>query len=296
MLAKLNSFGIGAAALALIAAPAGAAPVTFSGAASSVAGLTPTVDAFRAAAGGDDSGNAPINQTADKRRQIDWDAAPDSVSDPNAFPGDFFNFPAAPRARGIEFSETGNTTGFLLSGTAAAEAGGGAPINFGMSSDFQPFSPERLFTPIGGTTFDILFFDPVDAATPATSRGLGLVFVDVEEPDVTTVTYFDQDDNVLASLAAEVAGNAGFSFVGVLFDDPTVFRVSVNAGDAAILGNGSVGQGTDAVVVDDVIFGEPVPAANAVPAPAGGILLLSGLIAFFGTARLRRCRTERRSG
>ena len=205
------------------------------------------------------------------RRQINWDAAPDAVSDPNAFPGDFFNFNASPRARGIEFKETGDTTGFLLSSTQAS----GQPTNFGFSS-FDTFSPERLFTPVGGTSFDVVFYNPANPDQLATSTGLGVVFSDVDVPELTSMSFYDIEGNLLAQESPE-AFNDGLSFLGVVFDEAIVAKVSIVAGDFPILSNGVLTDtsalGLDVVVMDDFIFGEPTP----IPEPGSMLLVLTTL-------------------
>lgn len=262
-----------AAALALAAAaPVQAAVLqVFEANADTAAALAPTVDAFRAALGPLNA-PAPVNGDPNGRREINWDAAPDAVSDPNPFPGDFFNADVAPRARGIEFLATGDTTGFALSSTAAS----GEPVEFGFSGGFTFFSAERLFTPVGGETFDVLFFDPADQDAPATTRGFGLVFTDVESATGAEMVFFDRNDAPIFSSFVLPGGNASLSFLGVLFTEAEVARVSVTAG----LG------GFDSIVMDDVIFGEPISAA-AVPLPAPALMLLAGL-AGFGVVTRRR--------
>lgn len=236
------------------------------------AGIQYTVDSFRDALGPLNA-PAPVNGDPNGRRQINWDAAPDVVSDPNAFPGDFFNFNAAPRARGIEFKPVGDTTGFQLSSTEAS----GEPVEFGFSGGFTFFSPERLFTPIGGTLFDVQFFDPTDQYSQALSRGLGVVFTDVEEAG-TTMSFYDVNDELIMSREVLAGKNASLSFLGVVFDDPKIARVRIDAG---LFGR------ADSVVMDDFIYGEPIPASDVapVPLPAPALLLIGGLA---GLGALRR--------
>ncbi|TWT77340.1 hypothetical protein Pla123a_20000 [Posidoniimonas polymericola] len=230
------------------------------------ASIQATVDAFRADLGAPNAPE-PVNHPGG-RREVNWDAAPDSVSDPNPFPGDFFNAGSFPRARGIEFLPTGETTGFELSSTAAS----GEPVEFGFDAGFTFFSAERLFTPIGGETFDVRFFDPANPGTPAFSTGLGVVFTDVESADSTTMTFYDAYDNVLLTRSVLEGDNAGLSFLGASFDEAIVARVSIVGGLDA----------SDSVVMDDFIFGEP----QAVPEPSSlAVLCLAAVGGIMGRRR-----------
>src|SRR5262249_45569003 len=60
--------------------------------------IQPAVDLFRDRLG-ELRPNEPVS-FPDGRREINWDGVPAALSSPNPFPGDFFNFNAAPRARG----------------------------------------------------------------------------------------------------------------------------------------------------------------------------------------------------
>lgn len=271
-----------AAVLSVSALPGLAATLvqTFNVNKDTAAELQGTVDDFRTALG-ENNGNNPVNADPNGRRQINWDAAPDAISDPNPFPGDFFNGNAAPRARGIEFEATGSTTGFQLSSTAAS----GEPVAFGVPTDFVPFSPERMFTPVDGNTFRVNFFDPSDQVTPALSRGLGVVFNDVEARNTTYMTLFDAVGNVLASEFVLAGKDKGLSFLGFIFDEAVIASAEIKVGSRIFDGDTFTGRG-DSVVMDDFIFGEPVP-ANVVPLPASLSFLLAGL-GLFGLQRRRQ--------
>ncbi|TWT37141.1 hypothetical protein KOR34_20880 [Posidoniimonas corsicana] len=261
------------AALIALAAAVGATPTASAELIREVNGpdaasIQATVDAFRADLG-ELNAPEPVNHPGG-RREVNWDAAPDSVSDPNPFPGDFFNADTFPRARGIEFLPTGDTTGFELSSTAAS----GEPVEFGFDAGFTFFSAERLFTPIGGATFDVRFYDPANPDTPALSTGLGVVFTDVESPDSTTMTFYDAYDNVLLTRSVLEGDNAGMSFLGASFDEAVVARVSIVGGLDAF----------DSVVMDDFIFGEP----RAIPEPSSlAVLCLSAVGGLMGRRRPR---------
>ena len=273
------------AVAALLPLGAYAAPVVFSGTANDVEGLTPLVEDFRNALG-PNNGNAPVNAGPDGHRSINWDAAPDAVSDPEAFPGDFFNADFAPRARGIEFKETGDTTGFLLSAT---EASGQKPA-FGFEAFLPTFSPERLFAPVGGTTFDVFFYNPANPEERATTKGLGVVFSGLDFDDTASMRYFDEYGNLLGMEYAQGNEDDDLSFLGLIFDEPIVSYVSIAGGNRFLQSNGRFGGGNgDGFAMDDFIFGEPIPAGGvaAVPVPLPAAMLGFGVIALMGLRRKR---------
>lgn len=253
-----------ALALAAVSASAQAATLfnatVFSAAGPDAAAIQATVDAFRAGLGALNP-NAPAN-FAGGRREVNWDGVPDGFADPNPFPGGFFNGATPGRARGIEFVATGETTGFEVSSTSAS----GVPILFDEPDEYTFFSPERIFRSVGGDSFDVLFFDPTDQTTQATTTGLGVVFTGLEVEGDAVMSFFDVDDELLLSKAVTPSGLTGLSFLGILFDAP-VARVSIfNA------------LGDHAPVMDDFIFGEPTPVDVApVPLPAAAWMLLAGL-------------------
>ncbi|MCV3273746.1 VPLPA-CTERM sorting domain-containing protein [Roseobacter sinensis] len=266
-------------AMALAGAPALAAPIVFSDAGPAAADIQDTVDGFR-----DEFSQlnsfTPTNEDPDGRREINWDGVPDTLADPNDFPGDFFNGDVPGRARGIEFVETGDTEGFEVSSSSAS----GVPILFDEPDEYSFFSPERIFRPQDGGTFDILFFDPFDQTTPALSRGFGAVFTGLEFTDQVVLSYFGADGQLLAEESAPPSGLTNLSFLGVVFDDPVVAKVSV--------GTGLIGF-DDEPVFDDFLFGEPIPIDVApVPLPAGMLFALTSLAGLGGLRRMSRNRRQ----
>jgi hypothetical protein len=275
-----------AAAIAFVGAlsfqaHANAASILFSDSGADAASIQGTVDAFRNQLGVLNAPN-PVS-LPDGRRQINWDAAPDGISAPNAFPGDFFNFTAAPRARGIEFSTPGSS--LQLSATAASGQGVEFDnINPTYSTAFQTFSPERLFTPVGSNIVDVEFFLPSATSTRALTDGLGVVFVDVDLAATTKIEFFGLDGSLLTTALVPTENN-GLSFVGVAFDTPELFSARIILGDTAIGPNDGVDA--DIVVMDDFIFGEP----QAVPEPVTLSLLAVGLAGVGFVARRRKKQT-----
>lgn len=217
------------------------------------------VNAFRDAIG-ELNAFEPVNNL-DGRRQINWDAAPDAVSAANPFPGDFFNFNAAPRARGIEFTTPG--TEFQLSATQASGVG----IEFdnvdpSYSSEFNFYSPERIFAPIGSNVTDVRFYSPADQTTPASVKSFGVIFTDVDLADVTNMRFYDAQDNLIYTLnVAATPGSEGLTLAGVQYDLPCIYRVRITTGNIGL--NTGVtetpGNGYDLVAMDDIIYGEPLP-------------------------------------
>lgn len=279
---RRRTMGVAVAVLAAVLAWPGAAPaapVLFSASAGGAAGIQATVDAFRADLGALNP-NVPGSFGAG-RREINWDGVPNALAAPNDLPTNFFNLNSP---RGAVFGTPG--TGFQVSANA-----GVAPVEFdtidpSYSLDFGFFSPQRLFTPIGANVMEVLFFVPgTDEA--ALTRGFGAIFTDVDLPGTTSIQFFGAGGASLGTFFAQpFAGDESFSFLGATFATPTISRVRITTGNAA-LGAGVLdanGNPTDLVVMDDFIYGEPTLAQ--VPEP--GTLLLVGLgLLGFGA---RRCR------
>lgn len=224
---------------------------------------------------GPNNGNSPVNGDPNGRRQINWDALPDGLADPNPFPGDFFNGNTSPRARGIEFEATGTTTGFLVSST---EASGQEP-GFGFSQFLPAFSGERLFNSIGGTTFDIKFFDPFDQTTQATVRGFGAIFSGLDFPDTVEMQFLNIADEIIGSINPIGDQDVDLTFAGAIFDTPEIAIVRMIGGNRFLEGNGSFGGGNgDGFAFDDFIYAEPI--AVDVNAPSALALFAFGLLAF----------------
>lgn len=240
------------------------------------------VDNFRGALGTLNPNNGSAFSSG--RREINWDGVPDNLSDPDLFPGDFFN-QSTPggRARGANFSTDG--TGFMV--TADDSNLSGAAPSLGFPADFRPFSQQRLFTPIGSLITDVTFFVPGSPTTPAAVSAFGAVFSDVELANITKIELFSPDDTLLFSrdVLSEPA-SGGFSFLGLQANaGERIGRVRITTGDIVVLGNNNFGPGSDTVLLDDFLYSEPI----AVPEPSTALLLA------VGTAALawRACRNKR---
>ncbi|MFO0957048.1 MAG: PEP-CTERM sorting domain-containing protein [Isosphaeraceae bacterium] len=244
----------------------------FEGSGATAASITTVRDAFRVAVGGGTVAGAN-GSFGGLRREINWDGVPETLSDPNTLPSNFFNTTSP---RGVVFSTPG--TGFLVS----ANAGGSTSPLFGFGSDFQAFSAQKIFTAVGSNITDVTFFLP-GTTTAATTSAFGVVFTDVEVAGLTKLQFFDLNNNLIFTRDALTAGNQGLSFVGgVANAGERIARVRITSGANTILANGVLGNPNDDVVaMDDFLYAE----VRAVPEPTSLVLASLGLGLLGGFAR-----------
>jgi hypothetical protein len=238
--------------------PAIVPAMVFQAAGPNAASIQSTVDQFRAALGATNNGNAPGPLPAG-RREINWDGGGSTNTSPGPTPFTVFQ----------------NTRGALMqtpgSGFVQAPASGLATTfsNPALATNFQAFSPVRLFASIGSGITDTTFFVPGGGNAPAMTSGFGAVFADVDSPDgggrtvrqskrmgSTLISYYDVDGKLLyRSSIPSSPGTATLSFFGIVFPEPRIAFVRIITGrkDASV---GSDPE-TDLVVMDDFIYGEP---------------------------------------
>lgn len=235
-------------AAAIVTGPARAAePKVISGAGN----IIPFLEEFRTLSG-DNLGNKPAQ--ARGRREINWDGVPDDKAAPAFLAPDIF------RNRGVILTTDGKG---VQASARAGNLAGVLPrfgnINPSYVQTFSAFSAERLFSPVGSNVVNVTF---VVSGTdrPATVRGFGAVYVDVDT-EHTAFEFFDKDDKSLGKFSVP-ANNGGFSFLGVSFDKPLVARVRIDYGTVGL--GPDDGPTNDVAVMDDFIYDEP----QAIPAPA----------------------------
>lgn len=239
------------------------APTVFQAAGPNVASIQSTVDAFRAALGNPNNGNA-AGPLVSGRREINWDGGGVDTTTAPVTPFNVFL-----NTRGGQFT----TPGIGLSQAPPSDGPqGGLAVLFNnptYAGAFSTFSPLRLFTPVGSSITNGLFFLPgSNGNVPATIKGFGAVFTDVDQPDgsgpgtkrgnrgsSTRVEFFGADGQVLfSSFVPASPGDGGLSFLGIIFSDARIASVRIIAGDVA---GPDDGQKTDIVMMDDFIYGEP---------------------------------------
>ena len=244
-----------------------AAPVVFQAAGPSGASIQSTVDAFRAVPGFETNNLNNPGPLNDGRREINWDGGNPNVLDTTAPVTPFNTFLDT---RGSQFT----TPGLGLS-QAPPSGGiqGGLAVLFGNPSYgkiFRAFSKSRLFTPVGSNITEASFFIPgTNGTVPATVRGFGAIFADVDQPDggpaftrrgdrraSTLIEFFGADGKLLfSSFVPASPGDGSLSFFGIVFDDARIARVRIKTGDVAPGPNDDARH--DIVVMDDFIYGEP---------------------------------------
>lgn len=251
-----------AIALPLIATASASAGVESFAGAGDAAAIQPALTDFRTSLG-QLNGNVP-GSFGSGRREINWDAVPDALSSPNLFPGDFFNFTAAPRARGAAFT-TEASSHFEVSAktgnpTATAVEFGNIDPNY--VEAFAAFSPQRLFAPIGSTITTVHFFIPGTVTAEAGVTGFGAIFTDVDIEGSTSITAFDADGDVLGTVfAPAAAGDGQFSFAAITSTgfQNRIASVEIVSGNAPLAAGSldNARSGIDVVAMDDFIYGEP---------------------------------------
>jgi hypothetical protein len=250
-------------------------PQVFQAAGPSAASIQSTVDAFRAALGDPDNANNP--GSASGRREINWDGGGnnDTTTDPVTPFNVFLN------TRGGQFTTLG--TGLSQAPPSGGPQGGLAELfdNPTYGDIFSPFSALRLFTPVGSNLTQAAFFVPganpnlppgAEPASPATVRGFGAVFTDVDEPDglgprktrgnprgaSTRLEYFDVHGKLIFSgFVPASPGDGSLSFFGIVFEKARIARVLITTGNVAPGPDDN--EKHDIVMMDDFLYSEPQP-------------------------------------
>ncbi|HJW38458.1 MAG TPA: hypothetical protein VJ420_07575 [Candidatus Udaeobacter sp.] len=235
-------------------------PLVFQAAGPDATSIQGAVDAFRASLG-DNNGNNP-GPLQKGRREINWDGGNPNLLATTAPVNPFLVFL---NTRGSQFK----TPGLGLS-QAPPSGGpqGGLAVLFGnptYAKIFRAFSLSRLFTPVGSNITEASFSIPgTNGNAPATVRGFGAVFTDVDQPNgvgaatkgSTHIEYFDRNGTLLfSSFVPASPGDGNLSFFGIKFDDARIASLRITTGNVAPGPNDD--QQHDIVMMDDFIYGEP---------------------------------------
>jgi hypothetical protein len=211
------------------------------------------------------------------RREINWDGGgANTTTDAPVTPFNVFL-----NNRGGQFTTPG--VGLSQAPPSGGAQGGLEALfnNQNYGATFSTFSAPRLFTPVSSNITEALFFVPganpnlppgTNPDQPATVRGFGAVFTDVDEPNgigpggkrgnprgaSTLMEYFDADGRLIfSSFVPASPGDGSLSFFGIVFDDALIARVRITTGDVAPGPDDD--EKRDIVMMDDFIYGEPQP-------------------------------------
>ena len=202
-----------------------------------------------------DSLNVALPANPAGRREINWDGVPAGLSDPNAFPGDFFNSldPALPAGRKRGLLYTNNDSSLRVS------ARGFIDIDSSYATQFTPFSAPRVFTRLGTNITEVVFKLP-GTNTDASVKGLGIVFIDVDDANSTYVEFYEGSKSLGVFKAPVRTAASATSFLGVFFPNNKVTRAKITGGNGTLakgLKDISNGGTKDLVVMDDFLYSEP---------------------------------------
>jgi hypothetical protein len=201
-----------------------------------------------------DSLNTKTDASPFGRREINWDAVPANFTNTGNFPLDFFNN-IDPKA------SAGRKRGFVLSGDASfrVDSTNFSDITPSYANQFEAFSPKRTFAPIGSNMTYGTFKIP-GTPLPATVKGFGVIFSDVDIDDSTSIEYFNKDKSLGIFKAPRRSAGTSFSFVGVFFPNDEITLVKITSGNGLLapsVKDISDGGGKDLVVMDDFLYTEP---------------------------------------
>jgi hypothetical protein len=266
---------IAALVVAAVAAPVRAGFDTYVvGGSALSSSIQPTIDAFRAAIGGHDNGAGQPKRGG--WRELNWDSWGDDTK--ALVSGSSLTLYTS---HGASF--TGYGRGYLQTPLNVAQLTGIQPS---YETTFTAFSPLRVFTPTGYNVTEVVFNQPGWAASAghAVVTAFGVVFSDVDLPDTTKIEFYDRTNQLsfVLNVPPGTVPTGSLSFAGAVVNaDERIQRVEITTGNKKLGLPDSNGDPVDVVVMDNMIFAEPLWA----PEPSSAALLLAALV---GLALCRR--------
>jgi hypothetical protein len=206
------------------------------------------VNAFRTALG---TLNTTPGQSSG-RREINWDGIPDSLLD-HSLPKNFFNpvdqNASASLQRGLVYDKGE----FQVSATRFST------INNEAAAEFTPFSGTKVFSNVNSFEWPI-GFQVAGETTEASVSAFGMVFSDVDREQSVSLEFFQGDESLGSFFVPAQTPERKFSFLGVQFTNRKITKVVVRHEGRLSDGQKDVSQGgpKDLIVIDDLIYSEPV--------------------------------------
>lgn len=187
------------------------------------------------------------------RREINWDAVPDELMG-QKLPVDFFNpvgnQAVVSRQRGLGYTDEGS---FMVSASNFGE------INPDAATEFSSFSGNKIFANTESSLWDLVFEVPGERRA-AFIHGFGAVFADVDKEQSVFVEFFSGNASKGKFFVPAQKSGSKFSFLGVYFKGEKITGIRVGH-EGTLSGSGkdiSQGGTHDLVILDDIIYNEPV--------------------------------------
>jgi hypothetical protein len=146
---------------------------------------------------------------------------------------------------------------------------GFATVNLAAKGLFPAFRPMNTFAMFNDNTIDFSFVTPSATGTapaPATSRGFGAVFLNVEQANTTRIEY-SAGAKSLGKFFVAPGAKGDTEFLGELFDNPIVTHDSMILGTDTLftfdgrtfasVGHDDPATGYNLVATDDFFYAAP---------------------------------------
>jgi len=243
------------------AAAAAQASQEFKASGANPSDIAPAVQQFRTALGG--ANNGEYNSFTSGYREVSWDDVPDNLAAPGVMNnGGYYN---ANSPRGLVFASVAEAFFGTDKEPFEVSADNSNPTNtavrFGninatYANEFKAYSGERIFAAVRYHEIDVNFRIP-GTNIPASVKGFGIVFTDVDLGANTAALYYDEKGNMLGYEVAQ-GFDKGFSFVGFIpASGKRIARVHLILGDSSLSQFNYDDENHDVVAMDNVIYGEP---------------------------------------
>jgi hypothetical protein len=210
--------------------------------------ISPKLNEFRSSLG-------QLNTTpgaAGGRREINWEGIPDNLLN-KPLAKDFFN-PVGDGAspslqRGLVYDD----------GEFQASANFFAHLNSEASSEFKAFSGNKVFANVSDLEWPV-GFQVAGQSTPASVKAFGIVFADIDAENSVSLEFFEGEKSLGKFFAPAQNADSKFSFLGIAFQNRQVTKVKVHHQGRLTAGGKDISQGgtEDLIVIDDLIYSEPI--------------------------------------
>ena len=198
-----------------------------------------------------------LNTTPDAtsgRREINWDGVPDNMTG-QALPNDFFN----PTEAGAPIAQQRGLVYASGVGEFQVSSSNFSNIDPAATGEFSAFSGTKTFANVAANLWPVNF-EVAGQKTAAFTKGVGIVFSDVDLANSTSLEFFEGEKSLGKFFVPPHTMESSFSFLGVYFPgNERITKVQVK--HDGILSDGgkdiSAGGQHDLVIFDDFIYSEP---------------------------------------